>query len=179
MYPTGMEKRACTRCGVVKGSHEFEANGKKPDGSVRLRSICKSCGSGRRAVNPEGRVCTICGEYKEAHEYHRRGRICGSCQNEQSYEYKRGPGRAVHNKRMVEYQRRKYRDDPQHREKVKARSAVNYAVHTGHLRKPTTCPRCGRSVVVHGHHHNGYDPEHWLDVVWLCAKCHREEEGAV
>jgi len=24
-------------------------------------------------------------------------------------------------------------------------------------------------------HHWSYYPDHWLDVIWLCAKCHREE----
>jgi hypothetical protein len=34
------------------------------------------------------------------------------------------------------------------------------------------CTDCGQQAVNY-HHHLGYAPEHWLDVVPLCRKCHR------
>ena len=27
---------------------------------------------------------------------------------------------------------------------------------------------------IQAHHHNGYEREHWLDVVWLCRACHND-----
>lgn len=50
---------------------------------------------------------------------------------------------------------------------------VTAAVKAGRLVRPMTCSDCGGGGSVQGHHHNGYGPGHELDVVWLCAGCHR------
>lgn len=59
------------------------------------------------------------------------------------------------------------------REKVAARAAVNHAIEAGRLISPLlfTCTHCKHSAK-HYHHHNGYDPAHWLDVVPVCTRCH-------
>jgi hypothetical protein len=69
------------------------------------------------------------------------------------------------------------------KERRKAQAAVNAAVKDGRLTRPEFCDECGawpdimpngfQSWVMNGHHHKGYDPEHWLDVVWLCPACHK------
>ena len=56
-------------------------------------------------------------------------------------------------------------------EKVKASSAVCHAVRDGKLNRPSTCESCFGEHFVEGHHWS-YLEEHWLDVEWLCAKCH-------
>jgi len=60
----------------------------------------------------------------------------------------------------------------------RAHSAVNNAVRDGRLDKPGSCTECGNETVIHGHHHHGYTKEHWLDVQWLCAPCHKKAELA-
>lgn len=52
-----------------------------------------------------------------------------------------------------------------------ARHAVINAKARGAL-VPQPCKMCGSGENVHAHHHNGYDPAHWLDVEWLCRWCH-------
>jgi hypothetical protein len=59
--------------------------------------------------------------------------------------------------------------------KVPARRAVAYAVSTGKLRKEP-CQECG-TWLVQAHHHNGYEPAHYLDVVWLCVRHHKAAHG--
>jgi len=59
-------------------------------------------------------------------------------------------------------------------EKNVAHMAVGRAVKSGQLIKGP-CRKCGVLENVHGHHHNGY--ENRLDVVWLCARHHREEHA--
>ena len=55
-------------------------------------------------------------------------------------------------------------------ERVKARSAVSHALRDGRLHKhPCSCGK----TEVEGHHWS-YEEEHWLDVEWLCIKCHRK-----
>ena len=56
------------------------------------------------------------------------------------------------------------------RPKAAAHEAVRRAFRAGALdRKP--CEVCGH-LRVQGHHPNGYDAAHRLDVVWLCAVHH-------
>jgi hypothetical protein len=57
------------------------------------------------------------------------------------------------------------------RERNRIGERVRLAVRAGRLIK-TACP-CG-SAEVQAHHHNGYEPEHELDVIWLCIPCHRK-----
>lgn len=60
--------------------------------------------------------------------------------------------------------------------KVKARPAVISAIRRGDLSRPSVCSRCGASGEVEAHH-SSYEPDHWLDVEWLCLKCHRQIHG--
>jgi len=68
---------------------------------------------------------------------------------------------------------RKYRENPENRRKALIRNRINYALKRGWITK-TWCVMC-RDPKVEAHHHNGYDLEHALDVVWLC-KVHHEAE---
>lgn len=57
-------------------------------------------------------------------------------------------------------------------EQIKARSAVSKAIKIGKLPRPDTLKcSCGEKAKQY-HHHKGYAPEHWLDVVPICRKCH-------
>ena len=57
------------------------------------------------------------------------------------------------------------------------RSAVTSAVKHGLLPRPATipCVDCGKPAQEY-HHHLGYAPEHWLNVVAVCRTCHRNRE---
>jgi hypothetical protein len=41
------------------------------------------------------------------------------------------------------------------------------------------CERCGSTEKVEFHHPNGYDRENRLNVIQLCASCHRAEHKSV
>jgi hypothetical protein len=59
----------------------------------------------------------------------------------------------------------------------RAGQAVARALREGVLVRPAACERCGRPPkhALVGHHHNGYEPPHELDVRWLCRSCHATE----
>jgi hypothetical protein len=58
-----------------------------------------------------------------------------------------------------------------------ARDAVNRAVRVGKLpRASAYACACGKAAREY-HHHNGYARDHWLDVVAVCAKCHKEHHA--
>jgi len=63
----------------------------------------------------------------------------------------------------------------------KARRAVDKAIHDGRLIPSAECSVCeqvspsasdGRRTI-QAHHCLGYEREHWLDVIWLCPRCHK------
>jgi hypothetical protein len=56
-----------------------------------------------------------------------------------------------------------------------AHRAINHALESGKINKSTHCEECGNSGRLQAHHWHGYKKEHWLDVQWLCAKCHYQE----
>lgn len=61
--------------------------------------------------------------------------------------------------------------------RTRARQAVATALRHGELtREP--CFICGVTRT-DAHHLRGYEPEHWLDVVWLCRQHHHREHFAM
>jgi len=75
--------------------------------------------------------------------------------------------------------KRKWRlANPDHAQRIrKANHAVERAIDTGKLVRPETCSECGNRGDIEAHHHKGYAPEHWLDIVWLCVFCHRKADA--
>lgn len=59
-----------------------------------------------------------------------------------------------------------------HPERIAARHAVRQAIKDGQLPHPDSLQcSCGEPAKQY-HHHKGYAPEHWLDVIPVCRKCH-------
>jgi hypothetical protein len=58
-------------------------------------------------------------------------------------------------------------------EKVKAIKAVSHAIEASKLPRANTllCHYCSKPAQQY-HHWHGYEPDHWLDVVPVCIKCH-------
>jgi len=56
-------------------------------------------------------------------------------------------------------------------QKCKSRDAVNKAIITGRLVRPSECFNCESEGRIEAHHES-YDRKDWLNVVWLCKKCH-------
>lgn len=61
-------------------------------------------------------------------------------------------------------------------EQIKAVSVVNHAIRDGRLPRSDSlqCHYCPAQAKQY-HHYLGYAPEHWLDVVPVCIKCHHNE----
>lgn len=124
-----------------------------------------------RANNPEAlrgyREKRKAADPDYANRYHREWRA----QNrEKVREYARANNRRRYDKI------REYLQSDEQAPKQVARFALNAAVRAGKIKKPTTCERCGevtRSRRLHGHHADYTKP---LDVSWLCALCHGQEQ---
>jgi len=55
----------------------------------------------------------------------------------------------------------------------KAWAAVRAALKRGDLERSDECSACGDIEETVAHHWS-YEPEHWLDVVWMCRPCHQK-----
>ncbi len=58
-------------------------------------------------------------------------------------------------------------------QRIKANREVNHKIRAGKLIKPTSlkCHYCPDKAHEY-HHHLGYEPEHWFDIVPVCIPCH-------
>lgn len=56
-------------------------------------------------------------------------------------------------------------------EKYRAHNLVASAIKRGLLAKPSVCSICGKAGIIHAHHEDYEKP---LDIVWVCARCHRK-----
>jgi len=75
-----------------------------------------------------------------------------------------------------EYFRKYYHEKSKGTPELKARKRVGYAVSRGKIPKASTLQcGCGKQAQ-HYHHHRGYAPEFWLDVIPVCALCHKKAE---
>lgn len=61
-------------------------------------------------------------------------------------------------------------------EKSKAQTALGNAVRDSRIIKPCQCSRCPETEDIQGHHWS-YLEDHWLDVEWLCVRCHNDEHN--
>ena len=143
--------RECTKCGDIKPLASF---GKHAQGKYGRRSICRSC------------VAIYSSEYlrtERGREVFRKSRS-NFARTEQGKAWRREKA-----------QRHRARNP----EKAKARSVVSQAIDSGRLVRPSACEKCGAIGMVEAHHFRGYAEDHWLDVQWLCKRCHLREDGQI
>lgn len=127
--------------------------------------------------------CVSCGEIKGDAEYYKvkskRGFTskCKVCIRSQVSLYRKVNvdkvmGYEMHRSssgRIVDYRRK----NPL---KYKAHCLVNNALRDGRIVRPDTCSCCQSTSKLQAHHWS-YEEEHWLNVVWLCTRCHADEHN--
>jgi len=69
------------------------------------------------------------------------------------------------------------RHQRRHPDRAKARRQLNNAAARGKIARPKECEQCCQGGRIEAHHHKGYAPEFWLDVLWLCCSCHKKANG--
>lgn len=154
----------CKECLEVKDEEEFHRAKTKLNGRAGKCKVCKAAYQKEHRALPEvkernralAKVNNAIPEVKERiKEWHQSD-----------------VGKESHKKAHD-----KYRATQEGQQKAKARRAVRTAVEAGRLIRPERCslffplyPICKGQI--EGHHHLGYDREHWLDVQWLCAEHH-------
>lgn len=148
------------------------------------------------------KCCRICGETKPLSEFYDKDTRCKICVREKSRKYREDNlervkeydrNRPNHEQRVsdngIRYREKRHSGDvgfiekdrnrtksyrERNPQKYKAQCSVNNALRDNLLVRPTTCSCCGKECKPQGHHWS-YDEEHWLDVIWLCTRCHADE----
>lgn len=191
-------KRTCLACGEAKDVNHFRSDKRTVDG-IALR--CEKCILFQKPISmnifPDSdvvgeRECSVCGIVKPLRLFcARHGRItsiCRECRNEKARERRKESRQNVDNDEQKE-KAKLYRESEKgkqtikrgrrayymrNREKVNARSKVNYAVRTGKMVHPTElfCS-CGNRATQY-HHHLGYGEEYVFTVVPMCDECHNK-----
>lgn len=129
--------------------------------------------------------CSKCKQFKSISEFHRNRSTKDGHQNqckicfkyhlitEKSRAYRRRyrkseKGKFVNLKSMKRFYTR-------HPERRKAGNAINNAIQVGKLPRPDSlqCYYCPAQAQEY-HHHLGYEPKRWLDVIPVCRKCHQK-----
>ncbi len=138
---------------------------------------------------PASKVCATCRDEKPRHAYRRHmgshdglRKHCREC-TETGRHKPVSEGLAARRRRKVRESQSAWQQT--HRRALKKAStryphkqaavrAVSAAVKSGRLVRGTTCSAkgCRSGKHIEGHHWS-YEPEHWLDVAWVCAKHHR------
>lgn len=155
--------KICFKCGVEKPLSEFYKHPRMADGTVNK---CKDCN--KKDVS-ENRL-----KKKDYYQEYDRNRP----NHEQRVKKASKRVKELYNsdpefKEIILKHKQKWLAGNQH--KRKAQIAVSNAKRDGRLVKPGSCEHCGTSEKKIQAHHWSYEPEHWLDVIWLCTSCHGKE----
>lgn len=139
------------------------------------------------------KYCIKCYQGKELTEFHKNKpscdghlNICKTCSNKYHKNYRQTEKGRAYFKRYRQSEKGRIARRIAHRigdkrysnlypERRKARKAISNAIHAGRLPRPDTlqCHYCPAQAKEY-HHHKGYEPEYWLDVVPVCIQCHQK-----
>lgn len=150
----------CVKCGIEKPDCEFY----KAKNKRGLTSKCKECIKRQVREYRKENIDKI-REYDRNRPNHNERIIRNSEQVKEK--------RVIRDEKFLESERdrtRTYRE--KYKEKYKAHCALNNAIRDNKIIRPTICSCCGIECIPQGHHCS-YLEEHWLDVIWLCDKCHK------
>ena len=131
------------------------------------------------------KTCSKCHQEKELSEFHKAKtcrdnhrpdcKVCRAIYNKKYSQTERGKIARIRYRQTEKgkaYNKRYYLRYP---ERCKAKSAVQYAIKIGKLSRPNIL-QCsyGKHQAQQYHHHKGYAPKYWLNVIPACRKCHRK-----
>ena len=182
--------KICRQCQQSKPETDFYRAATNRDGLTTQCRACKNAAAMAYAQTEQGRevVRRAAARWKERHpgkateqatEWRRahpqRARSINARWREANREQQvaaQTRWRAANPDRQKEASARWRANHPEAKPRIRARAALLRAVQRGQVIRPDRCQLCGIVGTPAGHHWNGYGPEHYFDVIWLCRACH-------
>lgn len=157
-----METKTCSGCGEIKRLGEFPKHPRCTDGH---EGRCKEC---RNAYSREYRT----NNPDKAKSYSQTR----SLEQRMLYRETARPKEALRRQQPKYKEKHKQRARQFHAENPeikKAQDEVWKRVRSGKMPRAASlqCEHCGAQAASY-HHHLGYEPGHWFDVIPLCLSCH-------
>lgn len=173
-----LETKYCSRCGQTKNITEFCKDRQTKSG---LACYCRACHKMRAAKYLAKPLTKLHRKRYSKTYYHRnRAKII-----EQTQEYHKTPkgkevARLAYAKWQASEHGRHWRKAwcKSHPDIVRAAWALKCAIRTGKIARSMYCQSCNSPCRTDAHHHKGYAKEHWLDIIWLCRRCHARTNRA-
>lgn len=164
--------KKCTLCKKEKPESDFYI--RRSRGKVGYHSRCKECFKADQKDYHHNRGG------KEVQKKYRQTEAGQSTFEQAKARYEKSEkGKSTRNsyQQTIIGKRRKRRQLTSEQKAIqrKARNFLNGAIRYGRKRpaREFKCDNCGQKAREY-HHYLGYEREHWLDVIPLCIKCHRE-----
>lgn len=156
--PEQIITKTCRICNQTKSLSEFHKNSDHHDKHLNTCKICQCAYQKHYRQTEKGKAYQKC--YQQKYRQGEKGKTARKRYNQSE------KGRKVKSIAVKCYNIR-------HPEQFKAKHAVNNAIRDGRLPRPDSlkCHYCPAQAKEY-HHHKGYEPKHWLDVVPVCGKCH-------
>ena len=163
--------KRCSRCKKRKPLTQFSKNRTQKDGH---QSCCKICAL---SLNRDYRQTEKGKATEKRYAQSQKGKANRQCAM-RLYKDRHPERHKSSEKRYRQSEKKKEalkRYCARHPERAKAVQAVNNAIRAGILPRPDSleCHDCPKKAKQY-HHHKGYEPEFWLDVVPVCIKCHNK-----
>ncbi len=167
--PKTIVSKACRICKQI--TSEFYKNRTRPDG---FGTDCKICTDKRiEEYHKTPKYKTYQKAYQKAYLQTEKGRELNRQKVRRHMQTEKGKATQ---KRHAQSEKRKKTIKAyalRHPNRIKARCFIKDTIRQGKLPSPNSllCIFCKKPAHKY-HHHLGYEPEHWLDVVPVCQKCH-------
>ncbi len=157
----------CFKCGETKPLSAFYKHPQMPDGYLNK---CKEC---HKADIRENRKNNL--EYYREYDRNRPNH-CERASKQNNKVKERYANDEEFKQNIIETKSRWLESN---KYKRIAQGAVSNAIRDGRLSKPSQCSCCGDlPEIIYGHHWS-YNETNWLDVMWLCSKCHGKEHRRI
>ena len=160
-----IQTKYCPKCKQIKPTTEFHKNRSSKDGYQGYCIICTRIYSQKPTIKVSSQ--------KAKRKYKKTDKGKKSIERDNLSE--KGGARKRRYNRSTKGKAARKRFWDRHPNQYKARNALRVAILTGKLPKVNTiiCHFCSTKAADY-HHHKGYEPKYWLDVVPVCKKHHEK-----
>ena len=155
--------KICFKCGVEKPLFQYYKHPRMADGHLNK---CKECTKRDVKEHREDNIEKI--RNYDRNRWNSEDRTKRSCERRKRLRSEDD----TYRKKLAERGRMWVIKNPMKRS---AQHAANNALRDGKIERKYSCEHCGVGDKPLQKHHWSYLEEHWLDVVWLCTRCHGVE----